>query len=234
MRHELQPAPRTLVVEQDAGAGEQVVALAVVDGNPVAVDLSDAVGAARVEGGLLGLRHFLDLAKHLRRASLVEAYLRVHHADGVEDARHAQRRHLAREDGLRPGGGHETLCCQVVDLGGAVLAQNRHQRHLVHQVAGDELHPLLDVADAVEVDGAGAAHHPDDVVALVQQELGQIRAVLAGDAGDKSALALRHGGIPSSVYSVFRISYSVFRIPYFVFLDTEYEIRTTHYESRTT
>ena len=47
---ELAPAPRRLVVEQDAGHAEQVVALAVVDRDPVPVDLGDPVGAARIEG----------------------------------------------------------------------------------------------------------------------------------------------------------------------------------------
>jgi hypothetical protein len=41
------------------------------------------------------------------------------------------------------------------------------------------------VGDPLEVDGAGPAHHADDLVALLEQELGQVRAVLAGDAGDE-------------------------------------------------
>jgi hypothetical protein len=63
--HELQPTPGRLVVEQDARAGVEVVALPVVDGHPVAVDLGDAVGGAGVERGALGLGHLLNLAEHL-------------------------------------------------------------------------------------------------------------------------------------------------------------------------
>jgi RNA polymerase sigma-70 factor, ECF subfamily len=44
------------------------------------------------------------------------------------------------------------------------------------------------VGDALEVDGAGPADHADDLVALVEQQLGQVGAVLAGDAGDDDAL----------------------------------------------
>jgi hypothetical protein len=41
------------------------------------------------------------------------------------------------------------------------------------------------VGDAVEVDCARPAHHADDAVAAVEQEFGQIRTILAGDARDQ-------------------------------------------------
>ncbi len=63
------------VVEEDAAAGVHVVRLAVVDRRPVREDLRDAVRRARVEGRLLGLRHLLHLAEHLRTARLVVADL---------------------------------------------------------------------------------------------------------------------------------------------------------------
>ena len=50
-RDELEPAPLALVVEEDPAAGEQVVGLAVVDRDEVAVALGHAVGRARVERG---------------------------------------------------------------------------------------------------------------------------------------------------------------------------------------
>ena len=79
-RDELEAAPRRLVVEQDAGAGEQAVALAVVDGDVVAEHLRHAVRAARVERRHLGLRHLAHLAEHLARRGLVEPDLRVRRA----------------------------------------------------------------------------------------------------------------------------------------------------------
>ena len=42
------------------------------------------------------------------------------------------------------------------------------------------------VLDPVEPLGRGAADHAVDLVALVEQELGQVRAILAGYAGDQS------------------------------------------------
>src|SRR5438270_808043 len=61
-------SPGRLVVEQDAADGVQAVGLAVVDGDPVAVDLGDTIGRARVEGRRLALRSLLRLAEHLGRA----------------------------------------------------------------------------------------------------------------------------------------------------------------------
>jgi hypothetical protein len=43
---------------------------------------------------------------------------------------------------------------------------------------------------------AGPAHHPDDLIPLGEQELGEVGAVLAGDAGDEG---LRHGGLRGPV-----------------------------------
>ena len=54
--HELATAARALVVEEDARAGEQAVALAVVDRDVVAVDLRDAVRAAGMKRRRLALR----------------------------------------------------------------------------------------------------------------------------------------------------------------------------------
>src|SRR5215831_15166062 len=50
-------ADRALVVEQDAVAGEHAVGLAIVHGDPVAVQLRHAIRAARIERRGLTLRH---------------------------------------------------------------------------------------------------------------------------------------------------------------------------------
>ena len=64
--HELEPAARALVVEEDAAAGVQPVALAVVDDDVVPEHLGAAVRRPRVERRALGLRRLADLAEHLR------------------------------------------------------------------------------------------------------------------------------------------------------------------------
>src|SRR5262249_57175205 len=70
--HELATAARALVVEEDPRARVEAVALAVVDGDMVAVHLGHAVRAPRVKRGGLALRRLAHLAEHLARARLVE------------------------------------------------------------------------------------------------------------------------------------------------------------------
>ena len=46
----------------------------------------------------------------------------------------------------------------------------------------------VEMVDPAGVEGAGAPDQAVDLVALRQQELGQVGAVLAGDAGDERVL----------------------------------------------
>ena len=46
---------------------------------------------------------------------------------------------------------------------------------------------VAEVLDPLEALGAGAADHAVDFVALAEQKLGQVGAILAGDAGDQCA-----------------------------------------------
>src|SRR5581483_2119066 len=92
------------------------VALAVIDGDPVAIHFGDAIRAARIERRELVLWDLADLAKHLGGAGLVETNVRVDDADRIEHSRHAESSDLAGKNRLRPGRLHEALCRQVVDL----------------------------------------------------------------------------------------------------------------------
>ena len=55
--------------------------------------------------------------------------------------------------------------------------------------AGDELDAVEQVRDALVASRASAPHDADDLVALREQELGEVRAVLAGDPGDERGAA---------------------------------------------
>ena len=185
--HELEAAPRRLVVEQDARAGEQVVALAVVDRDVVPVDLRHAIRAARIERRLLALRHRPHLAEHLAGRRLVEPDLGVDLADRFERAGHALGVVLAGEQRLIPRRRHERHRRQVVELLRPHLVEDLEERQLVEQVGRPQLDAVEDVLDAPQVGRARAAHDAVDLVALVEKPLGQVGAVLAGDAGDQRA-----------------------------------------------
>src|ERR1019366_6183222 len=143
-------------------------------------------GAAGMERGHLGLGNLTDLAEHLRGTCLVEADFRVGEADGVENPRDAEGCHLACQYGLAERRLHEGLRRKVVDLLRAVLAYDGDHRDLVEDVTGDQLDVILDVGDALEVEGAGSPDHAGDLVAFGEQELRQVRTVLTGDASDES------------------------------------------------
>jgi hypothetical protein len=80
------------------------------------------------------------------------------------------------------------LGSQVVDFAGLDFLHEANAGAQVGQVVFDQVQigVVLDAQlfDAPEVDGAGAAVGAVDGVALVEQELGQICAVLACDAGN--------------------------------------------------
>src|SRR6185437_8276780 len=71
-----------------------------------------------------------------------------------------------------------------------------HQRALVEQVALVQDDAVADVLDAIELLCGGAAHHPVHVVAVLQEELGEVGPVLAGDSGDERGAFVVHGPDP--------------------------------------
>src|SRR4029077_16194291 len=89
--------------EQDAGAREQSVALAVVDRRPVREELRDGVRAPWMERGRLRLHRLCRQTEHLAGGSLVETNLRVDQADGLEDVDGADSVDFHRQHGLPPG-----------------------------------------------------------------------------------------------------------------------------------
>src|SRR5205085_747536 len=76
-RDEFLATQRRLVIEQNAAARINAVAFAVVDGDPMAVRLGDAIRAARPKRSSLRLRRFLHLAEHLAARRLIKADRRI-------------------------------------------------------------------------------------------------------------------------------------------------------------
>src|SRR5262249_28602415 len=147
---ELQAAARRFVVEENARAGEQAVTFAIVQGDVVAVDLGDAVGAARVKRGGLALGRLEDLAEHLAGAGLVETGAGTDLAEGVEEPGDGEGGVFGGEDGLVPGGGDEGLSGEVVDLVGLDLAEDAGHGGLVEQIGLVKLDAIAEVLDALE------------------------------------------------------------------------------------
>ena len=133
---EVLPAARRLVVEEDAVAHEHPVRLAVVDRDPVGVDLGGGVRGARVERRRLRLR---DLAGPCRTSPRS----RPGRSDGAMPlSRIASRRRSvpspavsAVYSGMSKLTLHVALGAEVVDLVGLHLAKQAVDRRRVGQVA---------------------------------------------------------------------------------------------------
>jgi hypothetical protein len=186
------------MVEQNAVAGVHSVGFAVVDGDPVAVDLGRAVGAARVEGGGFLLRNFPDLTEHFTGGGLVETgfLFQAENADAFQNAQGTEGVGIGGVFGRFEGDGDVALRGEVIEFVGLNLLQDADQAGGVGQVAMMEDEPavglvrvLVEMVDPLGVEQGGAAFNAVDGVAFVQQEFGEIRAVLAGDAGDQCGFA---------------------------------------------
>src|SRR5260370_39889600 len=82
-RHESLAADRAFMVEQDAVRGIDAVGLAVVHRDPIAVELGDAIGRARIERRGFLLRNFLSQSVQLGGGRLIEPCL-LFHAENPE------------------------------------------------------------------------------------------------------------------------------------------------------
>ncbi|EEF93696.1 hypothetical protein CATMIT_01671, partial [Catenibacterium mitsuokai DSM 15897] len=191
---ELDAAQRRLVVEQDAAGGVDLEALAVVDRGPVRHQLGHAVGAARIERGLFVLHFGLDQAEHLAGRSLVETRLRIDDAHRFQHVERADAVDLCGQQRLLPGAADEALRAEVVDLVGLGGLHRADHRRQVGQVAVEQAHLSVDAEFAQAPQGVGAAprQHAVHLVPLVEQQLGKVGAVLAGDAGDECCLVIAH------------------------------------------
>ncbi len=135
-------------------------------------------------------------AEHLRGAGLVVADLgaadRHVIAQRFEKAQRAERDDVGGIFGDLERHLDMALCREVVDLVRLDLLEDAAQRRAVTEVAvvkaqrrSLHMRVVVDVIDAVGVEEAGAAQQPVDLVALAEEELRQIGAVLAGDSGDQ-------------------------------------------------
>ena len=189
-------ATLALVVEEDAVAAEHTVGVAVLLDDPEAILLGDGVGAEGVEGGVLVLRHFLDLAVELGGGGLVDlaAIGEAHLADGIDDAEHADGIDIGGELGGVETDLHVALGGEVVDLRGAHVGDDADNGHGVAEVGVVEVEvgAALEVGDALAVIDGGAADDAMDVIAFVEEEFGEVGAVLARDARDEGNVLFAH------------------------------------------
>src|ERR1051325_4650461 len=197
-------APRRLVIEEDAVGGVQAIGLAVVDGDPVSKDFGHGVRAARIKRGVFGLRHFADFAVHFAGGGLVVARLDAGLANGFQQAHGAGGVRIGRILGVVEADADMALGGQVIDFGRLQAVQQADERAAPGQVAivqkeagAFDLRIGINVVEPAAVERADAADQAMNLIAFGEQQLGQVRAVLAGNSRDES-LFWHKGGIESS------------------------------------
>jgi hypothetical protein len=164
-------AARTLVVEENAIAGMDIITSAIVDRGPIGKHFGRTVGAARSERRCLALRNRLDFAKHLTARRLIEPRFHASLAHRLENPDRADSGNIRRilrnikayaDIALRP---------QMIDLIWLDLIDQFHQMHRIGEISvvKEEFHPvnvriLVEMVDAVRVKGARAPNNPVDLV----------------------------------------------------------------------
>ncbi len=199
-RHECLAPPRRLVVEENAVARVQPVALAVVQRHPVRVHLGAPIRAARVERRRLLLRHLLHQPEHFRRTGLVEPRLDAHLADRLEQAHRARGGDVGGVFGRVETHPHVSLGRQVVHLGRLDLADQPGQVAAIGQVAVVQVPVVLEAVriginplEPRRVERGGPTDDAVHLVPLLEQQLREVRTILTGDSGDQRFLGRSHG-----------------------------------------
>ncbi len=160
--HELEAASGALVVEQDARAGVQVVALAVVDRDPVPVDLRHAVRdcgdeTAWIRSGAPRRPCRTSRCSTPDRSGCRGSTMRI-----ASNRRVTPRRGgLTGQHRLTERGLHERLRGEVVDLVGLMGPQHVDQADLIQQITVAERDRILEMRDPLVVHGARPPHHAD-------------------------------------------------------------------------
>jgi hypothetical protein len=99
---------------------------------------------------------------------------------------------LPRQHRLVPRRRHEGHGREVVKFLRAAIIDNPRDRQLVEQIAGTNGDSIQQMLETPQIRCARTSDYPDDLVTLLEQQLGKVRAVLTGNAGNDRAL--RHGG----------------------------------------
>jgi hypothetical protein len=138
----------------------------------------------------------LDEAVEFGGGGLIEAGLLADAglAQGLQEADGAEGHDVAGVLGDVEGDAHVALRAEVVDLVRGDLVHHLGEAAGVGEVAvmeqeagADDVRVLVEVVDALGVEARRAADHAVDLVAFGEQQLGEVGAVLPGDACDECA-----------------------------------------------
>jgi len=182
-RHEGLAAHRRFVVEENPVARIHAVRFAIIDGDPVRVQLCHRIRAARIERRGFLLRHFLHESVELGGRGLIEAgfLLESENAHRLENPQRAEAVRIRGVFGLLERHGHVALRGEVVDLVGLHTLDDAHDAGGIGQIpVMQEEMPVghvriaTQMIDPIGVEQRGAPFDAVHVVALGQQQVRQV------------------------------------------------------------
>ncbi len=205
---EIFAAARRFVIIHDAVAGEEAVGAAVDGDHLPGEGLGATVGVDGRHGGLFVLGKTGGAAEDFAGSGVEEARGFGKVAHHFQEAEGAERGHLAGGFGDFKAEADVALAGEVVEFVGRGFGEDAAQRGGVIEIgvvekeaASVNLGIAVKVLEAGAVEAAGAADNTVDFAAFFQQQLGEVGAVLAGDAGDEGA-----GHIPVQLLTLMRPS----------------------------
>src|SRR5437588_735776 len=199
--HEDLAATGALMVEQDPIAGEQLVPISIRCDHPVCIHLGYRIRAPWVERGLLVLGG-RSASEHLTARCLIEPRVDAAPAQRFKDTRCPQPRHISCV--LRHIEAHldMALRAKVVNFIRSHVIDQAHQLFKVckitivsHQPPVGLMRILIHVVNPLRIKRRCSPNETMNLVALRQQQLREVRAILTGQTGDDGALhssELRH------------------------------------------
>ena len=156
--------------------------------------MAQPYGERGQKGVVSSLRNFLNLAEHFRGRCLVIPDL-LHQSrftDCLENPLCAKPVDVARILRNIERDAHVGLRAQIIDFIGLKIIQQLHHLHRIGEIAivKEKFNPvhmriLVEMIDAAGVERRSAANHAVNFIPFGEQQLGQIRAILARDACDQ-------------------------------------------------
>ena len=179
------------MVKQDAVAGAETVAFAIIDGCPIRKDLGYTIRAAGPERRLLILWYLLGLTEHFAARCLKKAGTQPRFADRFQDPNGADAGNIRCVFRNVEAHAHVALCTEMINFVRLQFVKKLHQIDRITEVAVVQKHSNVvnvrigvKMIDARSVERAGASDDPVDFVAFLQQQISQVTSVLPGDTGD--------------------------------------------------
>ena len=170
------------MVEQDAVAGIDAVGFAVIDGDPVGVELGYRIGTARIKRGGFLLRSLLHQPVQFGSGCLIKAglLLKAKDADRFQDAQGTEAVGVGGVFRRFKRNGHMAHRGEVIDLVWLHLLDDTNQVGGVGQVSVMQfefgiinVRVLIQMVDSIRIKQRSAPFDAVNHVTLLQQEFSQ-------------------------------------------------------------